>query len=412
MVTMCRHCGTEITQTFLDLGSAPPSNAYLTKEKLLAPEKWYPLKVVVCHKCWLVQTVDFTEASDLFDEDYAYFSSVSDSWVEHAKKYCGTMIDRLSLNENSFVLEVACNDGYLLQFFKEAGIKNLGVEPTKSTANEAENKGIDVVSEFFGLELSNKLVLEKGQADLVVCNNVLAHVPDINDFSKAVANILKKQGVATFEFPHLLNLVQQKQFDTIYHEHFSYLSLVAVKNVFDTAGLEIFNVEELPTHGGSLRLYAQRKDSSSRQVAPTVANLLEKEIKSGVENLEFYQSFSETINHLRIRVVEFLNECSKEGKSIAAYGAAAKGNTLLNYLGIRSQSISFVVDRSPGKLGKYLPGSRIPIVDEEHLRKSKPQFLVLLPWNIKDELVDQLSYVFEWNCKLVTFIPDFQLIEG
>ena len=405
----CRHCKFELKLVLVDLGSAPPSNAYLTREKLQAPEKCFPLRVLVCESCWLVQTEDFAEAHELFDADYAYFSGFSKSWLEHAERYVADMIARFHLSPESRVVEVAANDGYLLQYVKARGIPCTGIEPTASTAKAARAKGLEIVEEFFGVELAKKLVKQGKQADLTAANNVLAHVPDINDFVSGFAVLLKPKGVATFEFPHLMKLIAECQFDTIYHEHFSYLSLTAVASIFERNGLSVFDVEELPTHGGSLRVYAQSRDAGKREVTERVRALLAAEKIAGVTSVNFYSNFQAQADRIKKDLLLFLLEAKKNGKTVAAYGAAAKGNTLMNYAGIRPDLISFVVDRNPAKQGKYMPGSRIPIVAEAVLKQSRPDFVVILPWNLKNEVMEQLSYIREWGAKFVTAVPKLEI---
>lgn len=401
----CRHCGTELTHTFIDLGSSPPSNSYLTQQTLKEPEKWYPLKVMVCDKCWLVQTEDFVGAGEMFSEDYAYFSSFSTSWLEHARSYVENMVSRFSLTENSTVVEVAANDGYLLQYVKERGIACYGIEPTHSTAEAAREKGLEIIEEFFGFEKAKELVTQGMQADLTAANNVLAHVPDINDFVKGFSILLKPEGVATFEFPHLLNLVEQNQFDTIYHEHYSYLSLTAVKTIFSNNGLVVFDVEELKTHGGSLRVYAQRNDAGKQLVNDSVIALLEKEKQSGMLTIDFYQGFQNKAEKIKVDLISFLLEAKQQGKKVAAYGAAAKGNTMMNFAGIRPDLLSYVIDKNPAKQNKFMPGSRIPIVSEETLKIEKPDYIVILPWNLRNEVIEQLNYIRTWNAKFVSAVP-------
>ena len=341
----CRHCNTELEQSLIDLGSAPPSNAYLSLANLAAPEKWYPLRVMVCTNCWLVQTEDYAGRDELFDADYAYFSSVSTTWLKHANTYVARMVERFDLTSVSLVVEVAANDGYLLQYVRDRGISCYGVEPTASTAAVAREKGIEIVEEFFGESLASLLVKQKGEVDLVAANNVLAHVPDINDFVRGFTTLLKPQGVATFEFPHLLNLINQNQFDTIYHEHYSYLSLTAVSKIFSANGLSVFDVEEISTHGGSLRVFAQRQDSEFHLVSSRVEALLCKEAEQGLSTIEYYADFQKKADRVKDDLLSFLLEAKRAGKTVAAYGAAAKGNTLLNYAGVRPDLISFVVDR-------------------------------------------------------------------
>ena len=401
----CRHCGTELTLPFLDLGSAPPSNSYLTSAALHAPEKWYPLRVMVCTDCWLVQTEDFADCEDLFSADYAYFSSFSGSWLRHARGYVETMAERFALGAGAHVVEVAANDGYLLQYVRERGIPCLGVEPTASTAAAARAKGIEVVESFFGRRLATELLAAGKAADLMAANNVLAHVPDINDFVGGFAILLKENGVATFEFPHLLRLVDGVQFDTVYHEHFSYLSLSAVARVFERNGLRVCDVDELPTHGGSLRVFAQRADTGALAVAASVGAMLARERTAGMATAPYYQDFQPRAEKIKDELLQFLIDAKRSGKTVAAYGAAAKGNTLLNFAGVRPDLISFVVDRNPAKQGKYMPGSRIPIVAESALKESHPDNVLILPWNLAPELYDQLSYVRQWGGRLVSAVP-------
>jgi len=401
----CRHCGARVKLTLVDLGTAPPSNAYLTQARLQAPEKWFPLKVLVCEHCWLVQTEDFTQVKELFDPDYAYFSSFSSSWLAHAERYAAQLTSQLNLGAASHVVEVAANDGYLLQFFKNRDIPCTGIEPTASTAAAARLKGISIVEEFFGTNLAREMTARGMQAYLMAANNVLAHVPDINDFVAGFAILLKPQGVATFEFPHLLNLIAENQFDTIYHEHFSYLSLTAVESIFTANGLRIFDVQEHTTHGGSLRVFAQRADSGVRPRTSQVDDLLQRERATGITRLEYYARFQGHAEKVKYDFLAFLLEAKRGGRSVAGYGAAAKGNTLMNYAGIRADLISFVVDRNPAKQGKFLPGSRIAIVDENHLRQHKPDYVVILPWNLKTEVREQLQYVKAWGGKFVTAVP-------
>ena len=405
----CRHCDSPLTLTLADLGSAPPSNAYLTRDKLQSPEKWYPLHVMVCGKCWLVQTQDFTQAADLFDADYAYFSSYSSSWLTHAKHYVETMAARFQLSSQSHVVEVASNDGYLLQYVQAKKIPCTGIEPTASTAVAARAKGIETIESFFGVQLARQLVAQGKQADLTAANNVLAHVPDINDFVAGFATLLKPQGVATFEFPHLLKLIAGNQFDTIYHEHFSYLSLTAVHAIFAANKLTVFDVEEHGTHGGSLRVFAQRTDSGTRAVTAGLVGILEAEKKAGVRNADYYTGFQLSAEKIRNDFVEFLIGAKRAGKTVAAYGAAAKGNTLMNFAGIKSDLIAYVVDRNPSKQGKFMPGSRIPIVDESRLLEHRPNYLVILPWNIATEVKEQNRHLAELGTQFVTAVPKLMI---
>jgi 2-polyprenyl-3-methyl-5-hydroxy-6-metoxy-1,4-benzoquinol methylase len=406
----CRHCHHEVNHSFVDLGSSPPSNAYLTSETLNKPEKWFPLKVRVCGNCWLVQTEDFADAHELFDADYAYFSSFSSSWLTHAQHYVDAMVERFGLTESAKVIEIAANDGYLLQYVKAKNIPCLGIEPTHSTAVTAREKGIEIIEDFFGISLAEKLVAQGHQADLTAANNVLAHVPDINDFVSGFTRLLKPTGVATFEFPHLVNLVQQNQFDTIYHEHFSYLSLTSVNTIFEANGLQVFDVEEIPTHGGSLRVFAQRLDAQAYNKTSRLHALLEKEHALGVSTPVFYQNFQEKVNKIKDDLVEFLIEAKRSHKKVIAYGAAAKGNTLINFAGIRPDLLSYVVDKNPAKQNKFMPGSRIPIVSEEIIQAEKPDYILILPWNIKQEVMTQLNYAKSWSAKFVTGIPTIEIL--
>lgn len=406
----CRHCKAELELPFADLGAAPPSNAYLTHETKHAPEKYFPLRVLVCTNCWLVQTEDYAGAEELFSADYAYFSSFSTTWLQHAERYVRNMAQRFALGEQSLVVEVAANDGYLLQYAKADGIPCLGIEPTASTANAARAKGIEILEAFFGVEFARELVATGRQADLTAANNVLAHVPDINDFVGGFALLLKADGVATFEFPHLLNLIQQNQFDTIYHEHYSYLSLTAVKTIFTRNGLTVFDVEELPTHGGSLRVYAQRSDMGRRTTDARVTEMLRREATAGMATPSFYENFQGRADKVKNDLLAFLLEARRNGKKVAGYGAAAKGNTLLNYAGVRPDLLPYVVDRNPAKQGKFLPGSRVPIVGEEELRRNKPDYVLILPWNLRDEVTGQLIYIREWGGRFITAVPSMEIL--
>ena len=405
----CRHCQAEVTLPFIDLGTAPPSNAYLTREQLSAPETWYPLRVFTCTDCWLVQTEDYAHHAALFSGDYAYFSSYSSTWLAHAEHYVNAMVERFRLGAASHVVEVAANDGYLLQYVKARGIPCLGVEPTASTAQAARAKGIAVRESFFGVALAEALAGEGFAADLMVANNVLAHVPDINDFSAGFARLLKPQGVASFEFPHLMRLVAEHQFDTIYHEHFSYLSLTAVQRIFAANGLAVFDVEELSTHGGSLRVFAQRADTGGQRVDERVRALLEREARAGMKAPAFYQGLQAEADRVKNDFHAFLIDAKRQGKRVAAYGAAAKGNTLMNYAGIRPDLLAYVVDRSPAKQGRYMPGSRIPIVDESRIDETRPDYVVILPWNLKAEVTQQLARIRQWSGKFVTAVPSLEL---
>ena len=406
----CRHCGQLISLPFLDLGSAPPSNAYLGKTDLNGPETWFPLRLLVCENCWLVQTEDHTGREALFTQNYAYFSSYSSTWLAHAQHYVSEIVERFHLNKHSQVVEVAANDGYLLQYVQQLGIPCYGIEPTTSTANVAREKGINIIEQFFGVDLAHELAQNNQQADLIVANNVLAHVPDINDFVKGFSRLLKPQGVATFEFPHLLRLVQENQFDTVYHEHYSYLSLTAVQHVFLSNGLTIFDVEELPTHGGSLRVFVQVSDSAAHVRTSAVSKLLQVEAEAGINSKDFYQNFQTKAESVKDALLKFLLDAKCKGLKIGAYGAAAKGNTLLNFAGVRPDLLPYVVDKNPAKKGQYMPGSRIPIVDETYLRNDRPDYILILPWNLKTEVMTQLEYARDWNAKFVVAVPSLDIV--
>ena len=401
----CRHCGSELSLILADLGDCPPSNAYLSDIRSIGEERHYPLKVMVCSHCRLAQTVDVVDHRHLFADDYAYLSSYSTSWLDHCRLYVRDMADRFRLGATSRVVEVAANDGYLLQYVRDLGIPCYGIEPTKLAADKAREKSIDIVEDFFGVRLAASLAAEGRQADLMTANNVLAHVPDINDFVRGFSILLKPGGVATFEFPHLLNLIRQTQFDTIYHEHFSYLSLYSVDTIFRANGLEVFDVEELPTHGGSLRVFAQRADTRPHAVSSRVGRLLDTEKEAGMLEDGIYQDFSRKLQEIKNDLLSFLIEQNRLGKLVVAYGAAAKGNTLMNFAGVRPDYIPYVVDRNPAKRGKYMPGSHIPIVGEERLKHDHPDYVLILPWNLKEEIVNQLSYVRDWGGRFVSAIP-------
>ncbi len=405
----CRHCRTPLELVFVDLDESPPSNSYLTDVN--RPENSYPLRVLVCESCWLVQTEDFAEADEFFASTYAYFSSYSTTWLAHAKAYVDDMAERFELDENSQVVEVAANDGYLLQYVAERGIPCLGVEPTLSTAEAAREKGIEVVNEFFGVDLAERLVAAGHQANLTAANNVLAHVPDINDFAGGFATLLKPDGVSTFEFQHLVPLVDECLFDTIYHEHYSYLSLTAVEAILATNGLMVFDVAEIPTHGGSLRVFAQRSDTGDRSRTAAVDELLARESAAGVNTVDYYRGFQSRVDAIRQGLLDFLAKAEADDKSVAAYGAAAKGNTLLNYSGVGSDQIQFVVDANPHKQGLYLPGSHVPIVDEDHLKATRPDYVLVLPWNLLDEISRQLRYIGDWGGRLLRAVPTITIID-
>jgi SAM-dependent methyltransferase len=407
----CRHCRSSLSLSFLDLGSAPLSNGYLTPEKLRSPELWYPLRLLVCENCWLVQTQDHAEREAIFADDYSYFSSFSSSWLAHAETYVAQMVERLGLHNKSMVAEIAANDGYLLQFVTARGIPCYGVEPAANTAANARQKGIRIVEQFFETGLAQRLKAENQQADLIVANNVLAHVPDVNDFVTAFSILLKSEGVATFEFPHVVKMIEENQFDTVYHEHYSYFSFTTVERLFSANGLSVFDVEELPTHGGSLRVFAQRRDVVSRPASPRVMSLLQEESRAGIMTRQYYMDFQQRAEQVKNDLLSCMVEAKKRGLKVGAYGAAAKGNTLLNFAGIRPDLLPYVADRNPAKQGKYMPGSRIPIVSEEYLERSRPNQILILPWNIKDEIMRQLSYVNDWGAQFITAVPNLQIVE-
>ena len=404
----CRFCSAPVTTTFVDLGMQPLSNAYLAAADADAMEPFYPLHARVCAACLLVQVPEFQPPERIF-RDYAYLSSMSDSWLEHCHRYAKEMVDRLRLDGSRLVVEVASNDGYLLRFFKEQGIPVLGVEPAANVAAIAERAGIPSIARFFGTELASELVAKGTRADLLVGNNVLAHVPNLNDFVRGLATLLADEGVLTMEFPHLGKLLAQNQFDTIYHEHFSYFSLGTAAQVFEAHGLSVFDVDELPTHGGSLRVYACHH-GRGRRASPKVAALLEAEEKAGLRALDTYARFSDRVRGVKYNLLEFLIACKRRGEHVVAYGAAAKGNTLLNYCGVRTDFIDYVADRSPLKQGKLLPGTHIPVVAPEHIAETRPHYVLILPWNLRDEVARQLAYVRDWGGRLVVPIPEVEVM--
>lgn len=405
----CRFCGNQLKQEVIDLASSPPSNSFLTKAQLNEPEIFYPLKLYVCEKCWLVQVDEYKKADEIFNRDYVYFSSYSQSWLEHAKHYVEMITKKLELSKSSLVIEIASNDGYLLQYFKEKNIPCLGIEPAENTAQVATEKGIETTCEFFGKKLAKQLAEQGKMADLLIGNNVFAHVPDINDFVEGLKIALKPKGVITVEFPHLMQLIEQNQFDTIYHEHFSYISFHTAGKIFTAHGLDVFDVEELPTHGGSLRVYAKHRDDASKQISTNVSTLKKKENSRGMFKPQYYKSFQQKVNRVKYELVSFLIEQKQKQKTIAAYGAAAKGNTLLNYCGIKKDLIAFVADASPHKQGKFLPGTHIPVTNEGQIRKAQPDFVLILPWNLREEISAQLGYIRNWAGRFVVPIPELEV---
>ncbi len=410
VVRRCRSCGERLSHVFADLGSSPLANAYLTEAQLEQPEPFYPLRVYVCQGCFLVQLPQVVTPAEMFS-DYAYFSSYSESWLRHARTYAEQMIERFGLDSTSKVVEIASNDGYLLQYFKERGVPVLGVEPAANVAAAAHEAGIPTLVEFFGLDTADELRLSGEEADLLVGNNVLAHVPDLAGFVEGLKLLLKPNGVVTLEFPHLLRLIENGEFDTIYHEHVSYFSLLAVERPFAHAGLALFDVEELPTHGGSLRVYLRHVEDASKPTSRRVEQLREHEREAGLERLETYTEFDERVRLVKRDLLDFLIGAKREGKSIVGYGAAAKGNTLLNYCGIRGDFVDYVVDRSPHKQGLFQPGTHLPILAPEEVEATKPDYLLLLPWNLKDEIIEQMSHVRAFGCRFVVPIPHTTVYE-
>jgi SAM-dependent methyltransferase len=406
----CRFCGAPLSQVFVDLGSSPLANSYLEPGDLDKAEAFYPLTVYVCGECLLVQLPE-AERPDAIFSDYAYFSSFSESWLRHAEAYAAAMIERFGFGPGHQVIEIASNDGYLLRWFQERGVPVLGVEPAANVAAAAEAAGIPTLVKFFGADTAREMVAEGKRADLLVGNNVLAHVPDLNDFVAGLKILLGPSGVLTMEFPHLLRLMDEDQFDTIYHEHYSYFSFATVRRVFAAHGLTLFDVEELPTHGGSLRIYARHDEDGSKPVGERVAALLAREEAAGLGRLETYRSFGERVQRVKRGLLRFLIDSKEAGKSIAAYGAPAKGNTLLNYCGIRTDFLDYTVDRSPHKQGRYLPGVRIPIHGPDRLRETRPDYVLILPWNLKEEIVGQMADVRSWGGRFVVAIPEVRILE-
>jgi hypothetical protein len=409
MQPRCRFCATELEHTFVDLGMSPLCQKHIEPEDLAKMEPFYPLRVWVCHECFLVQLEEFVPPEEIFgDGEYAYFSSYSDSWLAHARRYAEHMTERLGLGAASRVMEIASNDGYLLQYFAAKGIPVLGIEPASNCAAAAQARGIDTLVSFFGRETAQGVRRDRGTADLLLGNNVLAHVPDLNDFVGGMKILLADAGVITMEFPHLLRLVQENQFDTIYHEHFSYLGFGAVRRIFAHHGLELFDVDELPTHGGSLRIYAQHP--GCRPVAASVGALLDTEARAGMQTLDFYRSFGERVHATKRKLLAFLIQAREQGKRVVGYGAPGKGNTLLNYCGIRTDLLEYTVDRSPHKQGRYLPGTRIPIHAPEKIFETRPDYVLILPWNLKDEIAEQMAGIRAWGGRFVTPIPEVRVL--
>jgi SAM-dependent methyltransferase len=400
----CRFCGATLRHTFVDLGMSPLCETYPAAADFKNGEVYYPLHVYTCETCFLVQLEEYERVENIFS-DYPYFSSYSDSWLAHCENYCDKMTTRFGLNGKSFVVEVASNDGYLLQYFVRKQVPVLGIEPAANVAKVAVEKGVPTLVRFFGVQAANELVAERGGADLLLGNNVLAQVPDLNDFVEGLKILLKPEGVLTLEFPHLLRLIEWNEFDTIYHEHFSYFSLLTTARILEAHGMRVFDVEELSTHGGSLRVYASRVESVSHQVQPAVALLIETEKKAGLASLEGYERFAQQVKDTKFALVEFLLSAARQGKKVAGYGAPGKSATLLHYCGIGRDLIEFTVDRSPHKQGRFLPGSHIPIYHPDRIREAQPDYVVILPWNLKEEIMQQLSFIREWGGKFVVPIP-------
>ena len=406
----CRFCGTKLEHTFVDLGMSPLCESYVSADHLNDMEPFYPLHVYVCGKCFLVQLQEFVEREHIFS-DYAYFSSYSDSWLAHAKKYTGQMVERFGINGQSFVVELASNDGYLLQYFVERHIPVLGIEPAANVAEVATKKGVPTLVKFFGRDTARELAACGKQADLLLGNKVQAQVPDLNDFVGGMKILLKPGGVITMEFPHLQRLMEQNQFDTIYHEHFSYFSLVTTERIFAEHGLTVFDVEELASHGGSLRVYARHAEDESKPVGSSVLELRKREEALGYTRLETYSRFADQVKETKRKLLQFLIEAKRNGKKIAGYGAPGKGNTLLNYCAIRTDFLDYTVDRNPYKHGRFLPGTHVPIFPPERIRETQPDYLLILPWNLKDEIMKQNAFIREWGGKFVVPIPEVQVHE-
>lgn len=406
----CRFCDAPLKHTFVDLGMSPLCESYISAERMNQMEPFYPLHVFVCERCFLVQLDEFVSPQEIFTE-YAYFSSFADSWVEHARQYAELMIERFQLNGQSHVVEIASNDGYLLQHFVANGIRSLGIEPAANVAKEAEQRGVPTIVEFFGEEFAHKLAADGQQADVIAANNVLAQVPDLNDFVSGFKVLLRAGGVLTIEFPHLMKLMEENQFDTIYHEHFSYFSFITAARIMSAHGLRIFDVDEIPTHGGSLRLYCCHDEDESKPTSARAIELQKREETAGLTNLDHYRDFAEQVKETKRKILTFLIGAKEEGKTIAGYGAPGKGNTLLNYCGIRADFLDYTVDRNPYKQGKFLPGTRIPIFGPEKIAETKPDYVFILPWNFKDEIMKQCAYIREWGGKFVVPIPEVRVYD-
>lgn len=407
----CRFCKNQLEHSVIDLGMSPLCQKHVKPENLNDMEKFFPLHAYICDKCWLMQLEEFASPDEIFADEYAYFSSYSESWLEHARRYSEKMTEQFNLNADSLVTEIASNDGYLLQWFVQKGIPVLGIDPAANVAEAAKEKGVRTEVEFFGKNTAEKLAKKYGKADLLLGNNVLAHVPDINDFVAGMKEMLSPGGVITMEFPHLQHLIEENQFDTIYHEHFSYLSFVAVNRIFAHHGITLFDVEELSTHGGSLRIYGKHSDDNSKKVTENVAKLINREIALGFETLEFYSRFEEKVKETKRKILDFLIQVKRNKKSVAGYGAPGKGNTLLNYCGVRTDFIDYTVDMSPHKQGNFLPGTHIPILHPDAIRETKPDYIFILPWNLKKEITIQHNYIHEWGGKFVVPIPELKILD-
>jgi len=405
----CRFCGAVLSATFVDLGMSPPCQTHIEPEQLNHMERFYPLHAWVCSECFLVQLEQYVTPDEIFS-DYAYFSSYSDSWIEHARVYTQAMIQRFGLDAKSMVMEIASNDGYLLQHFVKSGVPCLGIEPAANVARAATGRNIPTIVKFFGRETASEIAAEHPKPDLLLGNNVLAHVPDINDFVGGMKLLLGEGGVITMEFPHLRRLMEENQFDTIYHEHFSYLSFTTVRRIFAHHGLELFDVEELPTHGGSIRIFGRHDNDASKPVSDRVGHMIESERKMGLQSLSAYTQFEEQVKETKRKLLGFLIDAKRAGKKIVGYGAPGKGNTLLNYCGIRQDFLDFTVDRSPHKQGRYTPGTHIPILAPDAIRKARPDYILILPWNLKEEIVQQHPYVSEWGGRFVVPIPSVEVL--
>jgi len=407
----CRFCGNQLQYSVINLGMSPLCQKHVKPENANDMEKFYPLHAFICDKCWLMQLEEFATPDEIFADEYAYFSSYSESWLQHAKKYSDLMVERFAFNDKNLVVEIASNDGYLLQWFVEKGIPVLGIEPASNCAEVAVKKGVRTEVKFFGKKTALEAASKYGKANLLLGNNVLAHVPDINDFVSGMKALLAPGGVITMEFPHLLQLIENNQFDTIYHEHFSYLSFVAVNRIFAHHGITLFDVEELPSHGGSLRIYGKHSDDNSKEITNNVTELLNQEIEMGFESLEYYAAFEEKVKETKRKILDFLIEAKRQGKMVAGYGAPGKGNTLLNYCGIRTDFLDYTVDMSPHKQGNFLPGTHIPIYHPEKIKETKPDFLFILPWNLKKEIMNQHNYIRDWGGKFVVPIPELTILD-